>query len=378
MYVGYNTSGDEEGFIIWLFASDRANVQILSPVEEYSATGDMGHIVYSKENSDADVVVVDESHITMSFRNDEYEDEKGTSEYQFTKGDIDDSLLEQFGGKWVGGMNGTGYRPACEITYDDGYHYTITYDDGTVEKCNHEKTTDAYGETRMPDIFLYNGTDKMFFLTPYGEVDDENGFCFSSQEFCIGENKLFYNFCETNADGAEYTLYKEGSEEAQVQDALCAYQSYITENDIEFDGCELIYLDDDNIPELVYLNVTWETLLTYSDNQVQATEAGWGMSGLSYREKTGEFVFAGINGSYAHQDFYKYENGSVTHLGMAQHVCYDGEDGKVNEYYIGDDEEVSEEKYEEYWNSFGEYDKYTECSYTFLYDAYQNLSGGVN
>ena len=110
---------------------------------------------YSKDGSNVDVVVKDETHITIHFQSNAYEGDEYISEYTFTKGELDDSLMKQFGGKWNGGLSEYGTSPDFEVTYDKGYHFTYE----SIEKCIHEKTKSEEDYYDMPHICLYNGQD---------------------------------------------------------------------------------------------------------------------------------------------------------------------------------------------------------------------------
>jgi hypothetical protein len=96
---------------------------------------------------------------------------------------------------------------------------------------------------------------------------------------------------------------------------------------------------------------------------------------MSYREKTGEFCVSGVNGSWGHSAYYKFENGTVTDQGSAEIAFYSlFDDDADDEYYIGDsNDSVSEKKYNDYMDSFGDYDTVITGYYTSIWDAYDNF-----
>lgn len=156
-------------------------------------------------------------------------------------------------------------------------------------------------------------------------------------------------------------------------EVLPAYEEYINEHCGELNGCELIYIDDDDIPECVYLDMSWEMVLCYDSGTVRCCSSGFGGNAhVAYRERTGEFEIGGIAGSQEYKEFYTLEDGVFSLIGSAYHsnyVGYEGED--VDEYYI-EDNGVSKGEYESYVDSFGTYE-WVSCEYSSISEAYQNL-----
>lgn len=168
-----------------------------------------------------------------------------------------------------------------------------------------------------------------------------------------------------NTNAASYTIENE---------VLSAYQEYIDANVNEFNGCELVYMDDDDIPECVYKDFTVTFVLTYSDGNVIAVTGTLGTSSVSYREKTGEFMFSEIGGSHYLESYYTLENGEFVSIGSLNHSDY-GDDGEEYSIKEGDDYEIlDEEKYNEYRDSFGTYDNKVDYEYSSVSEAYENLS----
>jgi hypothetical protein len=218
---------------------------------------------------------------------------------------------------------------------------------------------------------MYDGNDSLLFLTPCYSGDYEYGMYYNTKLFIMDpDNPDHLMFASGGVDEVAhegYDIYRAGSESADIQEAIRGYRKYLSENDIDYDYCELIYLDDDNIPELAIDCYYADHVLAWHDGTVQECSTDWGNSALSYREKTGEFCLAGINGSFVHCDYYKYENGVFKLLGNHEYT-FMGENNQ-EEYRI-DGELVTEQEYDDYEDSYGDYDGHMTHEYTLIDDAY--------
>ena len=364
MYVGYDTSADEEGFIIYLYTSDKW-VQVLHNYEGFSMAGDMGQLNYSNEYCNVDVTIEDESHIRIHFQGDSYDGDEYISEYTFTKGELDDSLMEQLGGKWTGGLSDFGVGPDFEITYDNGYHCEGTWG----EKCIDEKTWNEQGYYDMPHICLYDGQGGMIFLSPRGEFDGVMAFEYYEIKSVPGDNEqmILDMGLVGGGGGEEYLLCRDGSAEAKRQEALVAYQDHLDKY-FEHFSCKLIYVDDDDIPELLVFPEGGCAMCTYKNGEVIVIVYS-GMTNFLYKEKSGYYYY-GLEIEWERCE--KLEGDTPE---TVAHVLYEqNEDGDLDyEWYIGD-KKVSEKKYKKYIDKiFDEYEDGSENMYPSLYEAYQAL-----
>ncbi|MBR3439310.1 MAG: hypothetical protein IKH13_07405, partial [Clostridia bacterium] len=135
--------------------------------------------------------------------------------------------------------------------------------------------------------------------------------------------------------------------------------NYIKENGIEDSGEDtpkfaLIYLDDDDIPELVipegHIHFAACSLYCFDGKEVKhlGEYGSWG--GFSYRPESGYFFSGffgqGVSSSY----YYKFENNSVTEIAYFREepkkMDSDWDDPESFNYYIGDDQ-VSYSEYKE-------------------------------
>ena len=257
--------------------------------------------------------------------------------------------------------------------YDNGYHfkeYFKEYFNRDLDLHSQNNGNKKNGAT----IVMYDGNNTLSFIFPQSSFG--YGTIYATAEVTMNSDdpdKLIFRASQKEGGSSEFNIFREGSERLKVQKVLNAYNKYLDKHQIEFQFCELIYLDDDEIPELVYQDeFNFDSLLYYSNGKVhEFCNNDFGDANLCYREKTGEFCLSGINGSFSHDDYYKYENGNVTHKGSSS-IRYNGEE---EEFYIKSGyNSVSEKTYEKYVESFGDYDEQPDHEYTSLEEAYEKLS----
>lgn len=175
---------------------------------------------------------------------------------------------------------------------------------------------------------------------------------------------LTFVVCACSEDNVNDTLYTIENE------VLPAYQEYIDANVDEFNGCELVYIDDDDIPECVYMDCTVSIVLTYSNGNVIEVTGVLGSSSVRYREKTGEFMFVELAGSHFAEEYYTLENGEFLLVCYLDHSDY-GDDGEEYSVIKGEvHEHIDEGKYNEYKNSFGIYNNNVDYEYNSVSEAY--------
>lgn len=130
----------------------------------------------------------------------------------------------------------------------------------------------------------------------------------------------------------------------EIVDALIAYQKYMEENNCS--QCLLIYLDDNDIPELI----ADSGLVCYSENTVIECETFEPLLYSYYAERTGNLKIegGGVGGNVAYY-FYHLENGKLELTGQCSlYSIYDGTsiaDSTSGVIYGINDEDVSEEEF---------------------------------
>lgn len=141
------------------------------------------------------------------------------------------------------------------------------------------------------------------------------------------------------------------SGEVALADWKTAYLDYISTIKDEFSNYALIYIDNDNIPEL-YLNgmseATGDMVCSYKNGTVISQQLGR-TGGGSYIEKSGKFINQNGNmGNCYTEPFELTENGFVSPFYGSMQITYEElENGEFNEIYKYsiDGVTVSEDEY---------------------------------
>lgn len=234
------------------------------------------------------------------------------------------------------------------------YHYVSTYD-----ACG--CLVDWY---ELNAEYFDNSTDR---------YDSNSDFSYRGNKISMAEYEKLYN--------ALYGIVKT-DEEIRNKEIITAYETYINGLDeyAALNKFEFIYLDDDDIPELVgTVNGENFLLLTYKDGKITKTpgELFPSYSTFYYKPKSGSFMYSLWVSPEMQSYAYTYKDGKLTkksewlstkgetgegygYLGDDDYYYDDYEEGYV--YYING-EQVSEEafnenasKYEDYTSVPGEYD----------------------
>ncbi len=132
---------------------------------------------------------------------------------------------------------------------------------------------------------------------------------------------------ETEAETKAETT-TEAKQKISPEECKAAYKAflkdYITDNKVVDDTDEgpkfaLIYLDDDNIPELVipqgHFHGAKCELYCYDGKEVKLLGEYGSWGGFGYRPESGVFSAGFINQGGESTTYYKFENGAVTELG---------------------------------------------------------------
>ncbi len=159
--------------------------------------------------------------------------------------------------------------------------------------------------------------------------------------------------------------------------AYAAYEKYLMDGSYgSITSYEFVYIDDDDIPELVMVPSNGCLALSYHDGEVIQ---------LCYSSAT-FFGYVERQGYYYYGGMYKEDNYGMLSEGETKIVAYyepildnttyTGE----NRYYIGNmenGEEVSKDKYDSYIKSLGDFNNMLEggVKWTNMYDAYKAFKG---
>lgn len=210
---------------------------------------------------------------------------------------------------------------------------------------------------------------------------------------CIENNNreyIFEYYSDSNQDVSDESGMQDDN--SVIEFALIAYQKYI--EGFVIHGCELIYLDEDDIPELVFISDNYYYVLTYKNYAV--LESHWfiiySYGKMYYRERKGEFMFertfdtdcedsisfyfTSLDGNISHiggvESFYfTLVDGNFSQIGGAD--CYENYNGSIT-YDLFNNFNVSKATYDSYRVSFGTYDKSVDFKYSSVDEAYENFS----
>lgn len=383
MYIGYNTSVSDEGFIIYLVVNDDSGVHIYNPISSEQITGGMGHIVYSGSSDSGSFAWPDENtvvaNVTYGYRGDSV-----TQTVTLTRQEMNLADIKSFEGAWKTGADYAEFMGSEAVNYEidcsNGCHaYRIDTDGNREELCSHSSESGAKGTT----IMLYDGFDTLHYVEPTGFYEDSMmSYDYTMFNFVDGNEDIieFGSGHVGGAGGRGWLLYRVGSEAEIAQKALLKYKEYIDENSKDFMGVELVYLDGDRIPECVVRHSPFGQdaayVLTYNKEQDQLVALTDSMTGsrVTVKRGTNEFCFyyngrmLGLMG----ERYYVLENGEFVKKGEAH--CMESAATSENEYYV-DGNKVSKDDYDAFRNKFGSYDVEIKCEATTVANAYQRLLG---
>lgn len=176
----------------------------------------------------------------------------------------------------------------------------------------------------------------------------------------VSENDVSEQISENN------TLEK--SDDVDVSEWTAAYIQYVEERRTQDEESRysLLYIDDDNIPELLICyqtNAGGKRIATYYDGKVQDEQLAFG--GFYYQKNAGLFmVETGCQGQYPTQ-IYRMENGKFSQI--AEGVAYENVADFYDEnyeydsfYYEWENQPVSEEEFNSNINNIFDKESATE------------------
>ncbi len=188
---------------------------------------------------------------------------------------------------------------------------------------------------------------------------------------CIEDNYreyIFEYYSDSNSDVSDVSGIQDDN--SMIEFALIAYQKYI--DGVEIQGCELIYLDEDDIPELVFTSDNAYYVLTFKNYAVLKSDrlTIYSYGKMCYRERKGEFMFETTFDTGCESIYFTLVDGNFSQIGYAYYENYNGN----ITYDTYNNANVNKATYDSYRASFGTYDKSVDCKYSSVDEAYENFS----
>ncbi|MBQ8085483.1 MAG: hypothetical protein IJ232_05195 [Lachnospiraceae bacterium] len=158
--------------------------------------------------------------------------------------------------------------------------------------------------------------------------------------------------------------------------AYAAYQRYLDNGNFEEHSYEFVYIDDDDIPELVIGLNLGVLALSYHDGEViQLCYSS--ASFFDYNERQGYFRYGGM---YREDYYAKLSNGSLEVIAYYEPILNGAEYSGENSYYIGSGDsgkEVTKDEYDSYILSLGSFSSLLDegIKYSSMYEAYNSFKG---
>lgn len=161
-------------------------------------------------------------------------------------------------------------------------NFNITYSDGHLETGT-PSADDMYSN---PYVVLYDGVDTLHFIVPDKGLYYEDGWIgYTGEKYVVDGDVMGYEVYRVGGGGgSEAQLIRNGSAEADIAEALNAYKEYI-DGTLNSEDCwerySLIYVDDDDIPELVAhgnCEAVGNLICTYYGGKVYENQLAMGTS----------------------------------------------------------------------------------------------------
>lgn len=206
--------------------------------------------------------------------------------------------------------------------------------------------------TQDGELYYYDALGSL--VVGWFEVD--------GSRYYAGADGRIYRNGEYEVDSVKYRFGQEGICVEEVKDEAWkqAYIDYLIQEHQEFLGddlsevylsgrYELIYIDDDDIPELVEIYKTpafhGESRITYYSNGKVNTYGSGGS--FSYKKRGNLIYFSDVigNGMELYDDYVKFIDGEITEIAFG--YMKEKEFGTQEYFCYWNSEEVSYEKYEE-------------------------------
>lgn len=232
-----------------------------------------------------------------------------------------------------------------------------------VDLSNYRNSSDIYCAVE----FGYNSREAKYF-----ESDLDKALYLAEQNYKLGTGKGFESDTEKRLWFMQSYSYDTSSGkviEKEVVDALIAYQRYIDVDSEAYKGTgfgggyNLIYLDEDNVPELFATGdceASGCKVITYHDGKISEDYISR-LGGFSYAEKKNFYHNGNGNMGNYYDVFYKLVDGKQTAIAEGRYgdkydeegeIIWDDDDYPVQEYFWN---EVECESEEAYYNAINEF-----------------------
>ena len=223
-------------------------------------------------------------------------------------------------------------------------HYIVANNE--VIRCNWNEQ-DLSVEEYIDTFDKYVGKEVIYLADWFGSVTIEEAF--NTLKGIEPESKETVEDSNANEDNNIQQI------DIQLEELLAAYNGYLDKNGYYSNNYCFIYLNNDNVPELLLYDglggASLNMLLSYSNGEVTGTQLNEGS--ISYNEyKNSLYVSGGRQGFYP-ETIYSLENGIaniVYETHYSEEIDFENQTSRYV-YYIGE-EEVSEEEYYDKLYSF--------------------------
>ena len=364
MYIGYNTSEYNEGFVVYVYTS--ASWQVYNYHRLNSSISWDGYAIQFVNNKDHSVLklyITDENNMIVNL------DGLTSGSYSFTKGNINSDVANKFAGEWKGCFRDQTYN----ITYDG----KLAYD--TEHSHSNSEVIEEDGILRKPSIVLYNGNNSIVFVNTYTNkpewYDFEVEIPIQLHLFTLqNDENIMSTYAEYDMipEPKSVLYYKVGTEYQEYWNAITEYKK-LADQQKTHKEVSLIYLDDNDIPELIL----WETgkMYTYMDGQIAQIDcqqleylAGDVVGWFKYKPRESKLLI------HRHpSDYYKsYKNLSTTTQYFYSSMVLDGP-----RCFAGENAEIplEDDEYEKQLESNGYTDMVEPEKYQSVEDAYYEMEG---
>ncbi|MBR1598682.1 MAG: zinc-ribbon domain-containing protein [Lachnospiraceae bacterium] len=367
MYIGFDNFRGSDQFVIYSTFEDVVFPDAFDlnvgdkKIEGTGILNDESRIQFNiKDKDNIDVVYKsynDEPELNFSFKK--------------SNSGISEDVLNSFQGKWVGVYGGD----TLELELDS--NRGLIYD-------TKEDRSIFSGDFTC----LYDGKDTLKYIFPYhGDISQ----AYEEYDVFTGYDAFIYTL---NGDELEYfyldrgsrmvegrTWYREGSETANVSQAIAAYDEYIGNLESEI-VCNLAYLDNDKIPECIYNSENGDfEIMTYKNGEIVSFyEELYFVESVQFIKSTSTGrIIQSPSGDVTGYSFFTFENGKGEILGDCSSYSYsDSEYGDDMSFVVNGDD-VSRSEFLSFYDSFGNFDNGVwipiQGAYTDVYEAYDALIG---
>lgn len=338
MYIGCDTLGENKQFMI--FSTFYTVVYPMGGNDSISGENKKIYLTWEDEETDEPIftfTVKDKDHINVDY----IRGEDDRLSYEFTRSEIGDDVLNQYAGNWV--------EPS-------GGNYSVTADTQRKIAYMPEWGLDSYTGT---PVSMYDGSNTIITMLPYqgnweGLTDYASSYPYTFYYMELDGDKLEYWGTISGGDAyVEETLYKEGSKNLGAWAAVEAYTETINEqSDMGSYTCNLIYIDDDDIPECVCYDGVFIYVFTYRDGEVDfALKTIDGYQNMYYSKWSNYMkvtVYEAIDSEYL---FFEVGNGDVYYVQADSSQTMEDDGEETVECDI-DGEEVSQSEYQSYISTY--------------------------